>query len=363
MPIVLFTTAGSDRPLYRRDVLNAICLPSDWHLSFSYRKKWVADELIARFEAGELEGMPALVVLCGDEFKKKLGRALPLRWTTIVHAQIGPKEGGSADIQEGEADKNRVVSLDLKMGRRPSKEEIQLFATSSVPKVPKQVDDIFVAYCDFRTQGSNEVSWEDQAQAVRQVEETKDCQLFSIVEIAKLKKRWRGGLKRTRVAVSGRQPLVRGVTEMELASGELYSIETYLNEGARSDSQPPQVSVQGEHVSVSEPLVRQQGSGAAVSYLLAVERVYTSSLETLLIGGADNSALASPGIQVLASVGPSRGFWPLSICGLVIAALLIRLPAATTCLPAGVALLSEVAGVTVFAITAWFAARRLPMRI
>src|SRR5262249_6835476 len=117
--VILFTTMPTERPLYRRDALNAIGYPAGWPLTLSYRGKWVHDDLWKACSNKRLVDQIALFVLCcADDEEGEFKDFIALRFGTIV---------------DSEAPKNRtddaVMTVHLSLLQRPSAQAITRLST------------------------------------------------------------------------------------------------------------------------------------------------------------------------------------------------------------------------------------------
>src|ERR1700688_367752 len=87
--LVAFTNARDDRPLYRRDALNALACPDRWVLSLSYRQKWIAEEVEGDLRTNRLAGKRLLIVLCGAlNADGTFQNAVPLRFCRVIETSL-----------------------------------------------------------------------------------------------------------------------------------------------------------------------------------------------------------------------------------------------------------------------------------
>jgi hypothetical protein len=80
--VVISTSAPADRPGYRRDLLKCVCLPNGSPVWFTYRRRWIASELLR--DAKTLINRRSLIVFC-DEPANQGGQFhfIPVRYAVI----------------------------------------------------------------------------------------------------------------------------------------------------------------------------------------------------------------------------------------------------------------------------------------
>lgn len=86
--IYLFTTTPQNRKLYKRDLLNVSCYPDNSIVRFSYKNKWVREDLL-RDGGRFFEGKSAVIVYCSVFDKADVYyRYYPIRRGRIHTAQV-----------------------------------------------------------------------------------------------------------------------------------------------------------------------------------------------------------------------------------------------------------------------------------
>lgn len=257
--LVAFTTASAERPLYRRDALNAIAYPDGWQLDLTYRGRWIDDALKQPLAEGALKGRTLLVVLCGapNEQTQTYDRAIPLRFGRVLRSWV---EGDLAD--------GGLSFLQVQLGPRPSGNLLEGFAAaaSGLPRRPalSGPQARYLVQADPLADADPEISWDSHVDALQQLPELADCHFFC----------WKRLTEKTASLAEGPSPKVSlagrtDATLIELVAGRLYEIQLYQHRSFLASGSSVDLAVRGEHVDIAEPVVKQHGSGALVSHLSA----------------------------------------------------------------------------------------------
>ena len=367
MTLVAFT-ALETKPLYQRDAFNILALPEGWNVRWSYRDEWVSsnEDVRGELRSNSLVGQSVLIVLCGNADSKtgEFSVAVPIRWGTVTESRL------SSDPE--------IFHLSIVLGALVSQDVLTSFCNQKgTPKLPRLREGAYLLRSDELSNPSAQaLPWRTLVEEARRIKSIEQALFFQIRGI-----RRRPTPTPIRTWIYNRHPRLtpqppnrpvplfptrdpKGLNQLDLFSGAVYELEIHVDaESMERDRTPVLVTIKGGHLSISEPLSRQHGSGAVVMYLLAVERKYVTELSTLKIRGSGDAA-DGPEVQALVSMGPTRSFWPLTIVGLFLGWTLIE--TATAPFLAGspyLGLAFQLAGAALIMSTAWFAFRRLPIKV
>jgi len=378
MTVIAFTTVQAERPLYQRDVLNAMAYPANWLLNLTYRGRWLDAETLKLIRSRKLKGRAILIVLCGeptpgpdDQFQK----IVPVRLGTILAAT------GTEDLDQ----ENGIAFLRVKLAGRPGQQLLDVFQPASasgppapgLPSVPRPSGEgsFFLQTCPgFSFGEETSVGWDKHVERLKEIEAIKDSHWFRMIRVVEREPSFKAAQEPERVHDERLDTNL-----LRLAGGRLYEIEFYVDPGSlvAGETRPVELAVQGEHLDISEPLVKQYGSGATVSYLLAAKKQYASELVTVVARGPRPKpapvsptppARLGPEIQMVFRIGPGRGFWLWVIVLVTLGSLGLNVDSAfLKALDVGKAeiwaLAVKTAGSLVLALAGWFAFRRLPIKI
>lgn len=377
--VVVFTRSASDRPLYRRDILNSISYPEGWTLTLTYRERWVDKDLWelvnkVRFwpwQAKGLAGKRALLVMCSkpDESTDTYTAWIPTRFATIIAAEVS----GPADSQ--------VVSVRVKLGGWPSKQVIENFTTlvdceRPLPSRSANVVSRYLVGVKRRVNANEKMEeadvgyhWKDHVTQIRTTEASlTDATFVRMEPVASAK---RPILARARAAL---EPASRtALTTMRFRAGRAYRMSVQIHPDSVTDwtEVPVKVRVEGKHLEVSTALVMQHTDHAVVSYFLAAERKYTQetvALSVCVLGkdGKPQPVGRAPEFQVLVQICPPRLFllWTIGLVTFGAAGL-----SATSEMLAGIGadgsdlnvLIAKMFGGLLVATAGFYALRKLPV--
>src|SRR5579864_4522727 len=336
--LVAFTSARGDRPLYRRDALNALACPERWVLSLSYRQKWIARELEGELRNNRLAGKQLLIVLCGTlRSDGTFQCAVPLRFCRVIETSLVD------DGQEGV-----LAVLNIESGARPTlmlaanQADNSAVAAASAPPfallqgvalpgasaaADRDQGDTYLRWLALPDVAPDPVGLSDHVAALAQrIPELAECWHFMLTDFSEV----RSSFASRPVKISSR-PHGSAMTMADLGGGRLYQMQFYMHRDTLVGGNRGRVELvlNGEQVEISQPMVRQHGSGSVVQYLLAVTRTYAAETANLLIHmrrqediAAPGSALpAGPELQLLLRIRPPRGLWLLLILLLTVGTL------------------------------------------
>jgi hypothetical protein len=383
--LVAFTSARGDRPLYRRDALNALACPERWVLSLSYRQKWIARELEEELRTNRLAGKQLLIVLCGAlRSDGTFQDAVPLRFCRVIETSLVD------DGQEGV-----LALLNVESGARPTlmlaanqadngavaaagAPPFALLRGVALPHSSAAADrdqgDTYLRWLALPDLAPNPVGLSDHVEALaKRIPELAECWHFMLTEFSEI----RSSFASRPVQISSR-PHGSAMTMVDLGGGRLYQMQFYMHRDTLVGANRGTVELvlNGEHVEISQPMVRQHGSGSAVQYLLAVTRTYAAETANLLIHMRRQEDIADPAsalpagpeLQLLLRIRPPRGLWLLLILLLTVGTLGLQMSKEALQgmgLPATevFVLVAKAMGGLIVALTGWLAFRRLPIKI
>ncbi|TXI51335.1 MAG: hypothetical protein E6Q50_01260 [Lysobacter sp.] len=315
---IAFTRFNPNRPLYERDIMNFVCLPDGAIVTLSYRKKWVETRSWSQCASGKFLSKELLIALyLGDE--KKSGTVYPLRFANILSAEIHEKE-----IEKDESD-GQVVTLCVRLGRRPSADHWGALATTALEKAaydPEKPLEIFLSAAAFKN------SLNKQAAALAWHEQVKRLKMAS--PDACINRHWVffEGIKTVdkktgRLIASCYGLNDAKVTSYELTAGKSYEIDCLLHQETLSDlaDTPVSATVVGSHMEVFPASLSQVGMGASINFLIVTQRKFSS--ETI---GVNFLVLKNSGKDGDKPVPVARGTAPEFYCRVRIAPPFIFLP-------------------------------------
>jgi hypothetical protein len=356
--LLAYTTATDARPLYRRDSLNAVALPKGWTITLSYRSKWIAPGLIAELNDDLFVDCEMLFLVARGE------QYVPLRYCKVLKTQMA------------EAD---LALLHIEMGRRPSDQMVGHFIDFAkehqwpFPKLGS--DGAGTRHYLHRIRGISdslqEATFETQVSALQQCIEPANSQYFMITRLSQVKRSLI--IPATMQAPTLRDREATELTLIDLRAGQVYNLEVYVHgDSLRGGESPIEFFFKGDQVDIAEPLLKQYGSGALLSHLIAVKRQYASELATLVIRmrqpDKDSEPRPSAEAQVLLRIRPAWYFWPSTVILFVLGNVGLQmtkdaLGAFHLSQPDLVVLGAKLAGGGLLAFAAWLAFRTVPIKL
>jgi hypothetical protein len=388
--LVAFTSAQGDRPLYRRDALNALACPERWVLSLSYRQKWIAEDLEEDLNKNRLVGQRLLIVVCGGALDpdKRYQSAVPLRFCKVISTSLRD-DGSQGSLALLYVESDTRLTLDPAVG--PDAQGVaavpgappfallqNIVLPRSFPEASRDQGDSYLRRIDLpNLDRRTVVGLNDHIEELRQrIPELAGCWHFFLTEITEVLPSFASRLLRF-----SSRPHGSAMTLVELQGGKLYQMQFYLHRDTLAGTTPGMVELvlNGEHAEVSQPVVRQHGSGAVVQYLLSVPRTYAVETVNLLVRMRRQDMAptppvppavppAGPELQLLLQIRPFRGFWLLLIVLLTFGTLGLNMSKEALqgmSLPATEAYVlgAKALGGLIVSLAGWIAFRRLPIKI
>jgi hypothetical protein len=364
--LIAYTTATERRPIYRRDALNAVALPAGWTISLSYRTKWIAPDLVGLLEKNELAGSELLlVVLRGESVGGHPEHAAPLRYCKVLKTELSGQD---------------LALVHIETARRPSKYLVEHFLEQA-PKnnwpTPIWRADAKASYYLLAApkepgHRAGETSFDSHVEALKSCIEPGNSRYFMITRIYRIKPSNALTPPAVPISLALRQPKASELTMLELRPGSLYNLEVLVHgDSLEGGASPLELKIRGEQVDIAEPLLRQHGSGAMVSYLIAVKRQYAFELATLVIRMRPLHGVPqrpSAEAQVLLHITPTLRFWLTIYVMVVVGTVGLEinkefvdlLDSSTTA--ACIVMSAKVAGTALLAWAAWRLFRSVPIK-
>ena len=337
---VAFTAFNEKRPLYSRDVLNALCFPPGWLLTLSYRKPWVdagtwklaevsqlstmqwtqksldracraarslaslrqrqnwskgkvgeilqeARAILMPTTAAPLKevcarrmlGQRLLIVLAMARSDGSFEKYVALRFSTIVACELHPP----VELD----DASHFVTITVRLEARPSRELVtdwQAVFADSVECPKDRTGSKFLCAVKkspgemLKIEGSTSrpLSWHDQIAALVKAEPS----LATRCRFVTLSSIRRASKRFGRPTRDRRRAPTGKVTTIVLDAGRSYEIDAFVHEASMQPKNIRPISVQivGAHLEVSAPAISQFGSGAVIHYLLATQRKFSPEI-------------------------------------------------------------------------------------
>jgi hypothetical protein len=342
--LLAYTTANNARPLYRRDSLNAVALPEGWTITLSYRAKWIEPSTIADLKEDLLQDCELLfLVVKGEE-------CVPLRHCKVLKALM-PEDD--------------LAVLHLEVGRRPSEDLVSGFRALAnenkwpVPGLDGGVSGskYYLGHVRWESSGMQATDFDLHVEKLRKCIEPAESRYFKINRLLQIK------TSLAQISSTPRNREASELTLLDLRAGEIYNLETYIHSSSLLEGKSPiELVIQGSHVDIAEPLIKQYGSGALISHLIAVKRQYASELATLVIR-LKGPEKEDPRLR------PAWYFWPLAIGFFLLGN--IGLDMTKEALgaihhfsnPEAAVLFSKLVGSGLLALAGWLAFRTVPIKL
>ncbi len=306
---VLATSAPANRPGYRRDLLESLCHCDGTLVRFTYRKKWIEEEILkSKFQ----ELQKAMIVFCDLPKKKDEDFALflPLRYINFLSFE--PKE--LAD----RADPDDYITISFELGRfvncGPGKiddkvNEWRQWLLSQDGKYPRPIGHpesekskfVFLAHefveGDAEDQSS---SWLKLADLLSR-SETLGGSVFYRIE----------GLFESRhpsKQIPVPRKLYMGQPAWYLRSGRHYRLDLQFYLDPSQPAPPPTLAPHSSTKSIvlSQPIWRTIGVGRDATIFLRSETVFSDEVASMIVDDPQDSVAKSAQAQFLLVVKPAR---------------------------------------------------------
>ncbi len=302
MSLIAFTWPSDERPLYKRDVLNLLALRQGWYYTLTYSQAWVDPDIWTDLGNNRFAGRWLLVVLCGNApqtLNDPFGIYLPIRWCRIVRTtHIGD-----------------VCQLILELKQRAPEQELERCSCAlPIKDQPRS----YLINSPLSDSGV-EPTWGGQIAQALATQELKGLVGFRIEAFDQHN---RSRKKAHAEPVTAGWDDLSGYPEVRLRSGSTYGIVVRIWDGQKAKEPLVQLKVSGNHLTVSERLLRLFSTEAQLTYLFAAERRYAAEFSTLVLGPAANQQAGE--IQLLLRIGPPKHFWLAIAAGLGVASALTQ---------------------------------------
>lgn len=352
---IAFTQIKRDRPLYERDVMNAVCLPDGAVMSLTYRSTWIGIEagerlrvLSSRLQRWPLlrlfnkNGARLLIVLYEDGGDRILD-FLPIRFATIeaieISEQLGQGLPGRAAVEPG-------LSIAISLAERPSEELARsmrdVLGACGLPITDRKVSSHLVAVDEperrlaaYKGLLATTSTWARQVEFL--VERSKSlCGKRYWACFGSFRPVWGARVGRAAKQLPGSKTRA---TTYALQAGATYELECHIHESSIQSwaETPIQVSIAGSHVEVFPASVSQFGPGAVINFLVATQRKFSAEVIGVnfnVVSKKDErveavARRAAPEFHCRLEISPSKAFLISTFAILLLSAVLLNITAET----------------------------------
>lgn len=298
--IVIATSTPPNRPAYRRDLLNCLCYPNGTSVRFSYRKRWIEEELMNRWLEHHrsktlhlFRNIPALIVFCDipappdQDFK-----FLPLRYAHF-EAFEPPEilERAGLDVQ---------VAVRFKLDRfiyfvpaeiEKQREMWQMWMLDQGGKHPRLVSEdkiettrtnlVFTAKrFQEGLEEPEETSWVRLSEQISGARTMQECSLFRLIGIYQASSP--SQKKHVRIKEQyGHRCYVFGA-----GKSYIINLQFYLDAGKARIPRSLVTHVSTRALLLSKPLIKNIGLSTEIEIIVNTSKVYSGEIATLVIEDA-----------------------------------------------------------------------------
>lgn len=373
--LYLFSSAPSDRPTYKRGVLDVLCYPNGHQLEFSYKKSYLQTPLFD--QRASLKGAKGAIVFVDFNriTKPTLDHSfVPIRFVNIM--EVSPKEDAKAYRDATRiyvrVELQNLISFDSRWDS-----EIKALKGRPIPPSDRVVGgrdyfyvvsgkDLFPRTCDF----SQRDVWDQLVQVVSTATTLKNCVFLSTEH------------PRPYLEPSPYLPLLGAKRKAyHLKPNSIYLMDLRVFEPGTSAGFPQiEVKSSSDLIAVSSPFATAVGGPADHSVLIECKRTIESSVAALVVdvsarvvmGGTSQNlgqTAASTDViaakpQYLLSIEPSNSvkwaFFILVFAGFSLTSTSKEFWGDWVCWPERFAVASKIIGAFFLACAAFLAFRKLP---
>jgi hypothetical protein len=317
--LCVFTSAPQDRPQYIRDFLTCLASPNGHRQTFSYERKWIADEVLDWADRGEKR--KALVVFCepdGDDF-----RFLPLRWVEVI--DLGPEEIVRRRLAVESTHLSVRFRLDQFVAAEPGTaqtladqvtEHVRLWEQRPFPRPQGNPKSTWLRFGDVSVTsaaGDQETAWLSHAELLSGCPTLDSSTIFRVSRPQT--HRLIGGTKE--VAIKDHTLLGDTYPFRDRRQYRL-DVSFFLREGA-DPKDLVTATVSSEAVGHTQPITVGMGRVARATIFFAAKSLAGEEIATVAVEGIETDVLKySPRV---AFVGRFRPRYPLILLGLLIIAI------------------------------------------
>jgi len=313
--LCVFTSAPEHRPQYIRDFLTCLASPDGHSQTFSYERKWIADEVLAWARGGE--GGKALVVFCEPDSKDF--RFMPLRWVEVI--DFGPKEIVSQELAVESTHLSVRFRLEGFVAAEPGTANALVDQVTERirewerrPFLQESANSTFVLFGDVglpTATSGQETAWLSHAELLSGCATLASSTIFRVSRPSTRK--LTGGTKE--VAIKEDSLLGDAYAFRDRKQYRL-DVSFFLREGA-DPKDLVTATVSSDAVGHTEPITASMGRVARATLFFAAKWLADEEIATVAVEGTETDKLKySPRV---AFVGRFRPHYPLIIVGLVIA--------------------------------------------
>lgn len=287
--LLVFAKLKTNRPFYKRDLLNACTLPQGDRVRFSYRNDWLSKS-VNEGGGASLIGKSVLVVFA-EEKKDKSLHYHPVRFGKIRNQN---RDDGA-------------LSFDVELGGffdyskySSAPDDMMAKFQAYVTKGKEQpVNGCFVREDDETYASDSCPNWLPLVQHMR-ILEGLDQSVFFVMR--------KGDCSPEFFAPKRKQK--DGRDECDVEAGKEYRVAIHAIYGANAKQIVPTLSLSSGLGSMSGPFVKQRSSGAEIDYWVSVKRLFQKDIGMLsvrAIDADDPASVISSDLTWLLRASVSRG--------------------------------------------------------
>ena len=324
--LIIATSAPSNRPAYRRDLLNCFCYPNGTNVYFSYRKRWIDNELLT--ETKKLnENDKVLIVFCDNQDGQD-GQAdfnfIPLRYATFI--------GFEPKTQIAIAEENSHIAVKFKLGdfvkyEGPLGSENKMDAWTkwmklqpSCPRLeghPSAEKSKFVFVANNFKDGDskdNNLSWLELAKVMATGKTLKNCSFYRISNINEI------SYPQKDINLTKIKSLDRNFFAFKPSKTYMINLQYYLDHQKASTPKIliPRTSTQS--INISFPLVENIGLSTRATVFATCKRVYETEFASLVIEDPEDKDIHVARAELSILIEPVKWLLPTMVSLIAIGA-------------------------------------------
>lgn len=311
--LVIATSAPPKRPEYRRDFLSCLSYPPGISVLFSYRKKWIEDNLIKNYK--NLQNNKVLIVFCDiPDNPKEHFRFIPLRYARFVGFE--PEEL----TQSNDEDTHIAVRFTLGRFIYPASVDYQEWMLKQGDNYPRPVGHneekksrLVIKAKDFQegTKCLDSISWLGITKKLADAKTLDGCSFFRIADIREQSKRFLGsvatedyGIYKARILESGKSYFI--------------DLQFYLESGKAFPSKTLAPTISTESIKLTRPLTENIGQQTNATIIANCKRVYFKEIATLVIEDSNDTDSKTAKTEFVIILKPAKWVLPIVVLLLVL---------------------------------------------
>jgi hypothetical protein len=358
--ILLFTALDTARPFHKRDLLNVCCESHGAPITFGYRTKWIADNLLGRSLAGER----ALIVFCevppgSNDFSFHPVRSAVIEHSTPEHDALALNLtlGGFANFGGDRAQREAFLArFGTFVQRSPDRPHPR--ASGRASKYVRGED-------EFPEDGAFNGGWLALVEHMRHLSGLEDV-TFIAPQKASTGSEIPSSLFPSTTYEKSR-------SAYSAVGGSSVELVLRLILGVNAKFQIPECTIKDAVASVSGPFMRQDSAGFEARFLVSFRPAFQEefSMVTVRVPSSSPNTYVSPEHQVLVRLRVSRAKLFATIALLVAGTLVVSLGPDSVAEfrnpwivahKAAVSVVCRAAGSLMLGVGFWLALRKLPFK-